>query len=130
MGCGTNSLQNISGFEAAWLDFFLIGQVQISLIKLYLLSNPSLDPASTEIDMKLSFGLSGFALALEMCDLGVLVTVTKAGRMHESGGISGSAALQRGMGVFIVLCVGLSSGFWDPHCNWIYIFAHSGSTFL
>lgn len=59
MVCDTNSLQNISGFEACWLNIFLTGQVQINLIKLYVLSNPSLDPASTEIDMKLSFGLSG-----------------------------------------------------------------------
>lgn len=42
--------------------YLLIGQVQISLIKLYLLSNPLLDPASTEIDVKLSFGLVGFVL--------------------------------------------------------------------
>lgn len=47
--------------------YLLIGQVQISLIEPYLSSNLLLDPASTEIDVKLFFGLAGFALGSQMC---------------------------------------------------------------
>lgn len=80
--------------------YLLIGQVQISLIKLYLLSNPLLDPASTEISLKVSFG---FALGPQMCVIyqvfwcswsSLVQTVVKTGSMQESGGISDSAVLQ------------------------------------
>lgn len=61
--------QQVGDLLVWFLAVILIDQVQINLIKAYLLSSPLLDPPSTETYVELSFGLVGFALSPQMCGI-------------------------------------------------------------